>query len=117
MRRREFITLIGGAAAAWPTHVCAEHAAQMRRVGVLMNTADGDPETQIRITAFQQAMEQAGWTQGRNVLIEYRWSIGEVERARTAASELLKLGPDVILSNATPATAVLQQTTSTIPDP
>jgi len=116
MRRREFIAGLGSAtAAAWPLAARAQQAERMRRIGILLNTADGDPETQIRITAFQQAMEQLGWMQGRNVEITYRWSAGDVEKARTAASELLRLRPDVILSNATTATAVFHQATSTIP--
>jgi putative tryptophan/tyrosine transport system substrate-binding protein len=115
MRRREFVTLIGGAAVALPLGARAQQMERMRHVGVLINTADDDPETQIRIAAFQAAMEQFGWAQGRNVQIDYRWSVGDIERARTAASELLRLSPDIILSNATPATAVLRQATSTIP--
>jgi putative tryptophan/tyrosine transport system substrate-binding protein len=89
MRRREFITLLGGAAAAWPLALRAEQADRMRRIGVLMNTSDSDPESQIRIAAFQQGMEKLGWTVGRNVQIDYRWGLGDVERTRAAAEEIM----------------------------
>jgi putative ABC transport system substrate-binding protein len=115
MKRREFISLLGGAAAAWPLAARAQQSDRVRRIGVLMNTSDSDPESQVRIAAFQQGMEKLGWTIGRNIQIDYRWGIGDVERTRAAAAELLRLAPDVILSNATTATAVLQQATRTIP--
>jgi len=114
MRRRDFITLIGGAA-AWPLAARAQQGERMRRIGVLMNTSASDPESKVRIAAFQQGMETLGWTVGRNVQIDYRWGLGDVERSRAAAAELLSLAPDVILSNATTATVALHQATRTTP--
>jgi putative tryptophan/tyrosine transport system substrate-binding protein len=115
LSRRELAAMIVGAALARPPAAGAEPAIQMRRVGLLLNTAEDDRETQLRITAFQGAMEQFGWMQGGNVQIDYRWSTGDVERARAAASQLLSLHPDVIVSLGSPATVVLQKSTSTVP--
>ena len=80
MKRREFITLLGGAAAAWPLAARAQQAERMRRIGVLMNLAADDPEAQARIAAFLQGLQQLGWTDGRNVRIDYRWGAGDADR-------------------------------------
>ena len=80
MRRREFITLLGGAAAAWPLAARAQQPERMRRIGVLMNLAADDPEAQARLAAFQQGLQQLGWTDGRNVRIDSRWAAGDAER-------------------------------------
>lgn len=112
MRRREFIAAIGGAAAMWPI---AARAQQMRRIGVLLVTSEDDPESRIRIAAFEAALGKLGWTAGRNIRIDYRWYGGQTERARTAAAELLKLSPDVMLANANPATRALQEATHDVP--
>ena len=88
MRRREFITLLGGAAAAWPLAARAQQAERMRRIGVLMNVAADDPEGQARIAAFLQGLQQLGWTDGRNVRIDYRWAAGDAGRFRRYAAEL-----------------------------
>src|SRR2546428_6326196 len=116
MNRREFIALLGGAAAAaWPR---AAHAQQpdrdrVRRIGVLMNLAADDPEGQARLTAFAQGLQQLGWTDGRNARIEYRWAVGDAERIRKQAEELVTLAPDVILASGVPVvTALLQATRS-----
>jgi putative ABC transport system substrate-binding protein len=110
MRRREFITLIGGAVAAWP--VAAR--AQQRRIGVLMSRAADDPEGQARIAAFVEGLQQLGWTDGRNVRIDTRWPVDDAERSRSA-EELVALAPDVILASASVNLAALQSITRSVP--
>ena len=112
MRRRDFITLVGGSAVAWPLALRAQQSGQMRRIGVLMPFARDDPEGQARIAAFLQALQKLGWTEGRNLQIEYRWGTGDLQKA---AAELVALSPDVIFANATPAVAALQQVTRSVP--
>jgi putative tryptophan/tyrosine transport system substrate-binding protein len=113
MKRRDFIGLVGGAAAAsWPL---AAPAQQTRRVGVLLNTSENDDESKARILAFQASLEKQGWIIGRNIQVDYRWYRGETERAQLAAAELLALAPDVIVANANTATGVLQALTQTVP--
>jgi len=112
MRRRDFITLVGGSAAAWPLAVRAQQAGQMRRIGVLMPFAKDNPEGPSRITAFVQGLQTLGWTEGRNLQIEYRWDSGDLQKA---ATELVALFPDVIFANATQAVAALQQATRSVP--
>ena len=114
IRRREFITLLSGAA-AWPLAARAQQRERMRRIGVLMDWAADDPEGQARDTAFRQALQELGWTDGRNVLIEYRWGVVDVDRARKQAAELITLAPDVILASASPTVTGLQQVTRTVP--
>ena len=97
MRRREFITLLGGAAAAWPLAGHAQQSERMRRIGVLQ--AADDSVAQARVAAFRQALQQLGWTEGRNLQIDYRWSGGNVADTRKYAAELVALSPDVILTN------------------
>src|SRR5712671_4718373 len=115
MRRREFITLCGGAAAAWPLAARAQQPERMRRIGVLMNVAVGDLEGEARSAAFLQALQQLGWSDGRNVRIDYRWAAGDTGRFHRYAEELLALAPDVILASATPSVQALQQATRTVP--
>jgi putative tryptophan/tyrosine transport system substrate-binding protein len=112
--RRQFITLLGGAA-AWPISARAQQRERMRRVGVLMNLAVGDPEGEARSAAFLQALQQLGWSDGRNVRIDYRWAAGDTGRFHRYAEELLALAPDVILASATPSVQALQQATRTVP--
>ena len=113
MKRRDFIGLVGGAAAAsWPL---AAPAQQTRRVGVLLNTSENDAESRARILAFQASLEKQGWIIGRNIQVDYRWYRGETERAQLAAAELLALAPEVIVANANAATSVLQALTKTVP--
>jgi putative ABC transport system substrate-binding protein len=114
-RRREFITLVGGAAAAWPLAARAQQGEPMRRVGALMSTAADDPEGQARIAAFQQGLQQFGWTIGRNVRIDSRWPAGDSERIRRYAAELVALSPDVILATGSAAAGPLLQATRTVP--
>ena len=115
MRRREFITVLGGAAVAWPRAVRAQQADRMRRVGVLESRAADDREGQARLAVFAQGLQELGWTEGRNVRIDYRWAAGNAGRYRTYAAELVALAPDVILASASMSVAALQQTTRTVP--
>jgi putative ABC transport system substrate-binding protein len=115
MRRREFVSLLGGAAAAWPFPARAQQLERVRRIGVLMNLAADDRQSQRRNAAFLQGLQQLGWTDGRNVRIDYRWAAGDADRFRGYAAELVALAPDVILASASPALTALQQTTRTVP--
>ena len=112
MRRRDFITLIGGSAAAWPPMARAQQ--RMRRIGVLMALPADDPETQARLAAFAQGLQQLGWTVGQNVRVDYRWGHGNADAQRNA-SELVALGPDVILAHSSGAVTAVLQTNRTIP--
>jgi len=112
--RRKFIALIGGAA-AWPLAARAQQGEPMRRIGALMSTAADDPEGQARIAAFQQGLQQFGWTIGRNVRIDSRWPVGDSGRTRRYAAELVALAPDVILATGSAAAAPLLQATRTVP--
>jgi putative ABC transport system substrate-binding protein len=111
MRRREFITLVGGSV-AWPLAARAQQTGQMRRLGMLLPFAKDNSEGQARIAAFLQALQKLGWTEGRNLEIEYRWGTGDLQKA---ATELVALSPDVIFANSTPAVAALQQATRSVP--
>jgi putative tryptophan/tyrosine transport system substrate-binding protein len=115
MRRREFITLVGSAALAWPCVAWCQQAPRMRRVGVFMNYAEDTPQSQARLASFVEEMEKLGWTAGRNVQLEYRWGIADAERNRRNAAELVALAPDVIVASAAAVTAALLQATRTIP--
>jgi ABC-type uncharacterized transport system substrate-binding protein len=119
MRRREFITLLGGAAAApsvlWPLAARAQQGAPVRRIGVLVPFAEDHPVGQARVAAFLQGLRQLGWTDGRNVRIDYRWSAGDADRVRKSATELIALGPDVVMAFTSAAVAPLRQATSTVP--
>jgi putative tryptophan/tyrosine transport system substrate-binding protein len=113
-RRREFITLLGSAAAAWPVVARAQQRERVRRIGVLMNLAEGDPEAQQRAKALETGLQELGWSHGRNLKIAYRWAHHDVN-LRTQAAELVAAQPDLILSNTTPALTALRQETRTIP--
>jgi ABC-type uncharacterized transport system substrate-binding protein len=113
--RREFITLLGGAAVAWPLAAQAEQAGRMRRIGVLLPASADDADYQSWVGAFQQALAQLGWTIGRNVRIEVRWSGGKADEARRYATELAALAPDVILAHGTSTVRPLLQTTRSVP--
>jgi putative ABC transport system substrate-binding protein len=115
MRRREFITLLGGAAAAWPRAARAQQPARMRRIAVFMNLASDDPEGQTRVGAFLQGLQEMGWSLGRNVRIDYRWTAGDADRLRRYAAELVALAPDVILANGATLVGALQQANRTVP--
>jgi ABC-type uncharacterized transport system substrate-binding protein len=115
LKRREFITLLGGAAVAWPLAARAQQRERMRRIGVLMTLAADDPEGQARLTAFVQGLQELGWTDGRNVQIDYRWPAGDAERIRRYAAELAALAPDIILAGGGAVVPSLLQATRTIP--
>jgi putative ABC transport system substrate-binding protein len=115
IRRREFIALIGGAVAAWPLAARAQQGDRVRRIGVLMPGDENDPGQKTIVSAFTQALAGLGWTDGRNVRMDLRWSGGDINRIRALARELVGLQPDIILTGATPATAALQRETRTIP--
>jgi putative ABC transport system substrate-binding protein len=115
VRRREFITLLGGAAAAWPLAARAQQAQRMRRIGVLMGLAATDAEGQARFAAFLQGLQEFGWAIGRNVIIDIRWSTGNNTDFRKYAMELVALGPEVILAYSSDVVAPLLQVTRTVP--
>jgi putative ABC transport system substrate-binding protein len=114
IRRREFITLLGGAA-AWPLAARAQQGGGMRRIGVLEPLAVDDPEALARVTAVAQGLQQLGWTAGRNVRIDYRWGAGDPDRIRQQAAELAALAPDAVLTSGTSTTAPMLQATRTVP--
>ena len=99
MRRRQFITLLGGAAVAWPFPAWAQQGGNVARVGVLLNLAAEDPEGQSRLAAFLQGMQEAGWAVGRNLRVDLRWGAGDMDRIRKQAVDLVALAPDVILAS------------------
>ena len=110
MKRREFIRLLGGGATAWPLLAHAQQTGPARRVGVLMNSIEADPEYRAYLAAFVQGLRTLGWIEGQNLRLDVRWNAGDAERTRISASELLSLSPDVILSSSTPSlTALLRQ--------
>ena len=115
MNRREFITLLGGAAAAWPLAAHAQQPERMRRIGVLLPVAADDAEFQTRVGAFLQALQQLGWTIGRNVEIDIRWATANADAIRRHAAELAALAPDVILAHGAPTLGPLLQATRTVP--
>src|SRR3974377_1709583 len=115
MRRREFVTLLGGAA-AWPLAARAQQPERMRRIGVLVGLAADDPELKARLAGFRQGLEKRGWSDGRDVSIETRFTRdSSADRLQVLARELIALQPDVILAKTTPIVAALQRETSTIP--
>ena len=114
MKRREFVTLLGGAA-AWPLAARAQQGERMRRIGVLLNTAADDLMAQARVAAFVQGLQAAGWSDGRNVRIDTRGAAGDPGNFRKYAAELIALGPDVVLAGTTPAVLQLQQASRTVP--
>jgi putative ABC transport system substrate-binding protein len=116
MRRRDFITLLGAAALAWPLAGRAQQADRTRRIGVLMPLAADDPVGQARIAALREGLEKLGWIEGRNIRIDTRWTTtGDVESMQRFAKELVALQPDLIVTQSTPITATLLQETRTIP--
>ena len=114
MKRREFITLIGGAAATWPVAARAQQPNRMRLVGVLMAYAESDRAAQSWLAAFRGALTKLGWTEGSNLRIELRWSASDADRMKTLAKELVDLRPDAILGATTPVVGALARETKTI---
>src|SRR6266446_502147 len=115
MRRREFITLLGGGVATWPLVARAQRSERMRLIGVLMAYAESDPEGQAWVAAFRERLQKLGWAEGGNIRIDTRWATPDVEAMQRFAKELVALQPDLILSQSTPTTAALLQQTRTIP--
>jgi putative ABC transport system substrate-binding protein len=115
MQRREFITLLGGAAVAWPVVARAQQPSRLRRIGVLMGLAADDPQGPSFITAFAQGLQALGWTTGSNVRIDYRWGANNTDLFRKYAAELVALSPDVILATAGSIVGALQQASRTVP--
>ena len=115
MRRREFITFLGGTAAAWPLAARAQQAERVRRIGVLMAISEDDPQARARVAVFRQALADLSWTEGRNLKIEWRWTGGDMARVREYTAEMVRLAPEVILANGTPNVAALKQATTSIP--
>jgi ABC-type uncharacterized transport system substrate-binding protein len=115
LKRRDFITLIGGAAAAWPLAARAQQTERVRRIGVLQLLAENDPETAARNPVFEHALQALGWTVGRSLRIEYRYGGGSTDRIRNDAAELVALGPDVILTYGSLTVVPVLQATRTVP--
>jgi putative ABC transport system substrate-binding protein len=115
MRRRDFIKVISGAAAALPLAARAQQPERVRRIGVLMNLAPDDAEGQARLAAFLQGLQEAGWAVGRNVRIGLRWGAGDADSFRRQAAELVALASDVVFASGIPAATPLLQATRTVP--
>ena len=115
MRRREFITLVGGIVVVWPLAAHAQRSERVRRMGVLMGISEDDTQAGTRVAIFRQALADLGWTEGHNLKIEWRWTSGDIARVREYAAELVRLAPDVILANGTPNVAAVKQATKSIP--
>src|SRR5262247_2736069 len=115
IERRKFLATLGSAAAALPLAARAQQPAQVRRIGVLMPFGEDHPVGQARVAAFMQGLRQLGWTDGHNVRIDYRWSAGDSDNIRKFASELIALGPDVVMAFTSAAVTALRQATSTVP--
>ena len=115
MKRRDFITFFGGAAAAWPLIALAQQSNTVRRIGVLMPFAATDPSLKIELAAFVRHLQELGWVEGRNLRIDYRWAAGDAERMQVFAKELVALQPEVLFCRSTPVTAALLKQTRTIP--
>jgi putative ABC transport system substrate-binding protein len=116
MRRREFISLLGGTVASWPLAARAQQLERVRRIGVFVNLAEGDREGQLSIEAFQRGLREFGWIEGRNIQVDYRWSPGaDTNRIRAAAMDLVASRPDLILASATEGLAAFSDATKTIP--
>ena len=114
LRRREFVAVLGGAA-AWPLAAGAQQGDRVRRIAVLMPWDENNPEPKRRLSAFSQALTGLSWTDGRNVRMDVRWAGGDANRMRAVAQELVNSHPDIIVTNATPAIVALQRETRTIP--
>jgi putative tryptophan/tyrosine transport system substrate-binding protein len=115
MKRREFITLLGGAAVNWPLKARAQQGERMRRIGVLMALPETNRDAKALLLEFKRGLAESGWTDGGNILMDIRWAGGDVDLMRKLAIELVSLNPDVILANSTPVTLALQRETQTIP--
>jgi putative ABC transport system substrate-binding protein len=115
MRRREFLGVLGGAAAAWPLAARGQQPGGMRRIGVLMSYAENDPDGAVFVAAFREGLQQLGWAEGRNIRIDTRWAALDAQTIQRFAEELIALQPDLILSQTTPTTAALLKQTRSVP--
>ena len=115
MQRREFLTLLGGAAVAWPLAARAQQSASVTRIGVLMPFAANDPSSKVDVAAFVSQLRELGWVEGRNLRIDYHWAAGNAERMQVLAKELVAQQPQVIFCRSTPVTAAILKQTRTIP--
>ena len=115
MRRREFITLLGGMAAAWPLAARAQQGDRVRRIDVIMALHEADPQAKVWLSRLTQGLSESGWADGRNLRMDVRWPGDNVDRMRTLAKELVDLQPEVIFASSTPVSAALQRETRTIP--
>jgi putative tryptophan/tyrosine transport system substrate-binding protein len=115
MKRRAFITLLGGAAAAWPLAASGQQPERMRRIGVLMYGDENDYDYKARLLGFMQSLAQSGWADGRNLLVDVRWTAANLDLVRRYAKELVALKPDVLVATSTPVTAAFQYETPAIP--
>ena len=115
LKRREFITLLGGAAAAWPLAVSAQQGERMRRIGVLVASAEDESDIQARLAGFRQGIEKLGWSEGRNVHVDTRFAAGRADQYQVLAKDLVALQPDVILAHSPPITAALKRESPAIP--
>jgi putative ABC transport system substrate-binding protein len=115
MHRRQFLGVLGGSVAAWPRSARAQQAGRVRRIGVLMHTTQDTPDSQVRIAALRQGLQQAGWSVGSNLRIDTFWSDGDVPRLQKGAADLVALSPDVVVAGIGPTTQALQRATSTVP--
>jgi len=109
------MTLLGGAAAAWPLAAQAQQRERMRRIGVLMNLAADDTDSQHRLTAFVQSLQELGWTDGRNVKVDTRWGAGDPDRIRDYVAQMLKLSPDVMVASGDSTLQPMREATRTVP--
>src|SRR6516164_7494205 len=115
MRRREFITLLSGAATAWPLAALAQQPGTPRRIGVLIQVAEGDPQARIEVATFLRGLQKLGWSEGHNLRIDTRWSEGDADRIRKNAAELVALAPEVVLAPGGTVVGALQQASRTVP--
>src|SRR5205809_6375724 len=115
MKRRAFITLLGGTAVTWPLAARAQQAERTRRIGVLLGISENDLEARSRVAAFRKGLRDLGWIEGRNVQIDYRFAAADLNRVKAYAVELVQLAPDVLLANSTPVISALRQATISIP--
>src|SRR5438128_2009219 len=109
MQRRKFITLLGGSTVAWPLAARAQQSGPMRRIGLLLGNAEDDPQIVEGLAAFTKVLQELGWTDGRNIRIDYRFASADVDRMQTFAKELVGLQPDLIVGQTTPVVAALQR--------
>jgi putative ABC transport system substrate-binding protein len=115
MKRRQFITLLGGAAVTWPRAARAQQGERTRRIGVLIGTLENDPEASLRVGEFRQALAKLGWSESRNVAIEFRFGAGDPNRMRAQAEELTGISLDIVVAESTPAAVALRQETAAVP--